>query len=119
MGRTRYKIIEPKQPHFITCTILHWLPIFTRHSSVQIIIDCLNYLKNSDGLKLYGFVILENHLHLIISSENLPKTIQKFKSYTAKKLFKYSMPMDQILCLINLSFIKRCTRPILIFKFGK
>ena len=55
MGRTRYKIIEPKQPHFITCTILHWLPVFTRPSSVQIIIDCLNYLKNSDGLKLYGF----------------------------------------------------------------
>ena len=83
MCRARYKIVEVKQPHFITCTVLHWLPFFTRPNSVQIIIDCLNHLKDSDGLKLYGFVILENHLHLILSSEDLPKTIQKFKSYTA------------------------------------
>ena len=55
MGKTRYRIIEPKQPHFITCTVLHWPPVFTRPSSVQIIIDCLNNLKKSDGLKLYGF----------------------------------------------------------------
>ena len=88
MGRTRYKIIEVNQPHFITCTILHWLPVFTRPDSVQIILDSLNYLKKSDNLKLYGFVILENHLHMIISSENLPKTIQKFKSYTAKKIIE-------------------------------
>ncbi|RWS45734.1 transposase, partial [Arcobacter venerupis] len=28
MGRSRYKIYEPTYPHFITCTILHWIPIF-------------------------------------------------------------------------------------------
>ena len=88
MCRARYKIVEVKQPHFITCTVLHWLPVFTRPNSVQIIIDCLNHLKNSDGLKLYGFVILENHLHLIISSDDLPRTIHKFKSYTAKSILQ-------------------------------
>ena len=86
MGRTRYKIIEPTQPHFITCTILNWLPVFTRPASVQIILDSLSHLKKSDNLKLYGFVILENHLHLIISSNDLSRTIQKFKSFTAKEI---------------------------------
>jgi hypothetical protein len=38
MGRTRHKIHEPKHPHFITCTILHWIPIFIRKDSVEIII---------------------------------------------------------------------------------
>ena len=26
MGRSRYKIYEPIHPHFVTCTILNWLP---------------------------------------------------------------------------------------------
>lgn len=25
MGRSRYKIDEPTHPHFVTCTVLHWL----------------------------------------------------------------------------------------------
>lgn len=35
MGRSRYKIYEPTHPHCITCTILHWIPIFTRHESTE------------------------------------------------------------------------------------
>ena len=30
MGRSRYKIHEPTYPHFITCTIVHWIPIFRK-----------------------------------------------------------------------------------------
>ena len=107
MGKTRYRIIEPKQPHFITCTVLHWLPVFTRPSSVQIIVDCLNHLKKSDELKLYGFVILENHLHLIISSDDLPKTIQKFKSYTAKNIIQLLKTNHLNTLLDQLMFYKK------------
>ena len=69
MGRSRYKIYEPTRPHFVTCTILHWLPIFTRKESVQIIIDCIKFLQEKDNLKVYAYVILENHLQMIVSSE--------------------------------------------------
>ena len=37
MGRSRYKIYEPTHPHFVTCTVLNWLPIFTRKESVEIV----------------------------------------------------------------------------------
>ena len=63
MGRSRYKIYHPKHPHFITCTILHWIPIFTNKDSVQIVIDSLKYLQKEDNLKIYAYVILENHIH--------------------------------------------------------
>ena len=45
MGRSRYavsigeemllgcKIYEPTHPHFLTCIVLHWLPIFTNQES--------------------------------------------------------------------------------------
>ena len=37
---------------------------------------------------LYGYVILENHLHLIASSPDLSKEIGDFKSFTAKEIIK-------------------------------
>jgi len=55
MGRTRYKIYEPTHPHFVTCTILHWLPIFTRQESVDIILNSLKFLQKQDNLKLHAY----------------------------------------------------------------
>ncbi len=45
MGRSRYKIYESTYPHFITCTILHWIPIFTRTETTNIIFDSLKFLQ--------------------------------------------------------------------------
>jgi len=39
MGRSRYIITEADQAHFMTCTVMEWLPIFTRPEAVQIVID--------------------------------------------------------------------------------
>ena len=58
MGRSQYKIYELTHPHFITFTILHWIPIFTNTKSVSIIIDSLKYLQKSDNLKIFAYVIL-------------------------------------------------------------
>ena len=88
MGRSRYKIYEPTHPHFVTCTILNWLPIFTRKESVDIIIQSLKYLQKEENLKLYAYVILENHIHLIVQSNDLVKSMSHFKSFTAKELLK-------------------------------
>ncbi|MBT3719367.1 MAG: transposase, partial [Gammaproteobacteria bacterium] len=30
MGRSRYKFTHPDQAHFVTLTVLHWIPVFTR-----------------------------------------------------------------------------------------
>ncbi len=85
MGRSRYKIYEPTHPHFITCTILHWIPIFTRVETVQIVFDSLKYLQQNNNLKIYAYVILENHLHLIAQSDDIAKDMARgysTKAYT-------------------------------------
>jgi len=89
MGRSRYIITEPDKPHFLTCTVLDWLPVFTRPDTVQILLDCWSFQREHRGLKLYGYVILENHIHFIAQAENLDKCISQFKSYTARQLIDY------------------------------
>jgi hypothetical protein len=62
MGRNRYKFTKPNLPHFMTYTFLHWIPVFTRPKTVSILLESLSYLVDS-GIKLYAYVILENHMH--------------------------------------------------------
>ena len=107
MGRSRYKIYEPTYPHFITCTILHWIPIFTRTETTNIVFDSLKFLQKEDNLKIYAYIILENHLHMIMSSDDVSKTIKKFKSFTAKEILKYLQIKNVKTILEQLSFYKK------------
>ena len=107
MGRSRYKIYEPIHPHFITCTILHWIPIFTRVESTDIIFDSLKYLQQTDNLKIYAFVILENHLHVVASSDDIAKSMKKFKAHTAKEILKLLQRENVTTILEQLAFYKK------------
>jgi putative transposase len=86
MTRTRYKICEPNHPHFLTCTVVGWLPIFTRRETVQIVLDSWQFLQQNGRLRLFGYVVLENHVHWIAAAEDLGQQIADFKSYTARRI---------------------------------
>ncbi|MEO1067608.1 MAG: transposase [Cyanobacteria bacterium J06638_6] len=88
MGRSRYVITEPDAPHFLTCTVVEWLPIFTRPEAVGILSNSWTYLREHSDFKLYGYVVLENHLHLVAQAPKLDKCIASFKSFTAVKLIE-------------------------------
>ncbi len=107
MGRSRYKIYEPTAPHFITCTILHWIPIFTRVESTEIIFESLRHLQKSDDLKINAYVILENHMHLVVSSDDLALSMKKFKSFTAKEILKLLQKRNAKTILEQLAFYKK------------
>jgi REP element-mobilizing transposase RayT len=107
MGRSRYKIHEPTHPHFVTCTVLHWLPLFTRQESVSIILDSLKFLQEKDALKLYAYVVLENHLHMVVSSNDLHKSMESFKKYTAKQLLELLRKNNAKTILDQLAFYKK------------
>jgi len=107
MGRSRYKVYEPTHPHFVTCTILHWIPIFTRKESVQIIIDSLKFLQEKDNLKLYAYVILENHLHMIVQSDDIEKSMKSFKQFTAKEILNLLKKENVKTILEQLKFYKK------------
>ena len=90
MARTRYKVHQKTHPHFMTCTVINWIPVFTRRETAQFILDSLQFLQDQGRLILYGYVILENHCHLIAKAkENLSIEMMSFKSYTAKQIISH------------------------------
>ena len=84
--RSRYKYFHDPSPYFVTCTIVNWIPIFTSPQMFEIVTESLSFLRNDGSLKLYAYVILENHMHMIASSDDLSKNIGRLKSYTARKV---------------------------------
>ena len=106
MGRSRYKITQPQQPHFVTLTVLHWIPVFTRPQTVELLFASLRFLAN-DGLKVYAYVVLENHCHLILQSEALDSDIARFKSFTARELIRYLAENNVKSILDQLAFYKK------------
>jgi REP element-mobilizing transposase RayT len=84
--RSRYTIKEPGGIYFITCTVVNWIPLFTRKPYFDILLDSLQFCRQDKGLKIYAWVILDNHLHLVVGGDRLTDTIRDFKSHTAKRI---------------------------------
>ena len=116
MGRSRYKIVDPKLPHFVTCTVLHWIPVFTRPETVQIVLDSLDFLAK-EGLKVHAYVILENHLHMVVQSEDLDKNMARFKRHTSKALLAYLKQQNVKQLLNQLAFYKKAHKADRAYQF--
>jgi REP element-mobilizing transposase RayT len=84
--RTRYRINTPQLAHFVTSTIVEWLPIFTTHARCDIIVHALLYCRAHKGLNIFGWVILDNHFHAILVAPDLSRTITDLKKFTAREI---------------------------------
>ena len=107
MPRSRYQVLHNQYPHFMTATINHWLPVFTRPDTMNIVLDSWRFLQRNSGFEIFGYVILENHLHLVARSQNLSGDIQRFKSYSAKEILAYLRAQQAAGLLGLLEFFKR------------
>lgn len=103
MSPLQDKFIDPTQPHFMTCTVLHWIPVFTRQETVSILLDGLAYLAG-EGLEVYAYVVLDNHVHLIARSPNLERSMVHFKRNTGRQLLKYLADHDVRVMLDQFGF---------------
>lgn len=107
MARSRYVIRDPCQPHFLTCTVMEWMPVFTRPDAVQILLDSWVHQRAHDGLRLYGYVILENHLHFVAQAPRLDRCVASFKSFTAARLLELLEKRNAERLLARFRFAKR------------
>ncbi len=83
----KYKFTDKTTLHFCTLTLVGWIDLFSRESYRRIIIESLAYCQKHKGLNVHGYVIMTNHIHLIISAKEgstLSGIMRDFKSFTAK-----------------------------------
>jgi REP element-mobilizing transposase RayT len=65
-------------PDYFTATILEWKHLFNQDKYKDIIMSSLEFLVKNNRIKVYGFTILSNHVHIIwqVQQGYQPKEIQ-------------------------------------------
>lgn len=85
-----YTINNQHLPHYMTFTIVDWVDVFTRKSYRDAILQSFDYCRKYKGLILHGYVIMSNHIHVIMQSKQgkLSDLVRDFKKFTATSILK-------------------------------
>tara|TARA_R110001592_G_scaffold178589_1_gene419717 strand:- start:1796 stop:2350 length:555 start_codon:yes stop_codon:yes gene_type:complete len=90
-GTTSYKIGDQNGLYYLTFSTVEWLDVFTRKRYKDIVVDSLEYCQKEKGLELYSWVLMSNHVHLVVrAKENcqLSDILRDFKKHTSKQIIK-------------------------------
>src|SRR5450756_2026144 len=86
--RSRYQVHEKHHAHFVTSTIVAWLPVFTTAARCDILIGSLEYCRAHKGLRIHGWVIMENHFHAVLAAPELSRVLADLKRHTAQRIIE-------------------------------
>ncbi len=89
-----YKFFDGIYVYFVTFTTIDWLPVFINPEPIKIITDSLQFCITNKHLKVHAYVIMPNHIHLVVSdakfdNARLQKTLIDFRKYTGHDLANY------------------------------
>jgi REP element-mobilizing transposase RayT len=84
---------------FWTITIKDWFRLLAPDDNKLIIIESLQWLVTNELIKIYGYVVMPNHIHLIweqlkMNSKEFPKN--SFEKFTAKSLISKMQKEDNV-----------------------
>lgn len=71
--------------YFVTTTLRKFIPLFLDDEVVKIVFSSLDFLRKNKGLKVYAYVIMPEHLHLVVDlfrCEDTPKHQSKCEDAT-------------------------------------
>src|ERR1700748_1159099 len=88
MPRTGYIIHDQQAIYYMTFTVVGWIDIFSRRSYRDIMIDSFKHCQQNKGLHLHAYVMMSNHVHLIVSVDegftisNFVRDCKKYSSWS-------------------------------------
>ena len=88
---SHYKVSDDQLPHFVTSTIVGWVDALTRDAYKDIICESLVFCQKEKGMQLHAWVIMSNHIHLIVSAQSgyiISNIMRDFKKFTSKKIVR-------------------------------
>ena len=87
---SKYKVGEDAIPHFVTFSVVGWIDVFSREQYKELFLESLKYCQEKKGMMLHAWVIMTNHVHLIISSisNKLEHVVRDLKKFTSKQIIK-------------------------------
>ena len=88
MGR-KFKIYNSDKLYFVTFTVVEWIRVFDDIKHINIFIDSIGYCQEHKGLEVYAWVIMPNHVHMILGRNSeilLSDIIRDIKGFTSRQI---------------------------------
>ena len=95
---SKYKFKNQDGLYFITYTVINWTDVFTKNSYKDLMIESFIYCQKEKGLAIHAYVIMTNHIHMIISrkgTNELSAILRDLKKFTSFKIIGAIMANDQ------------------------
>lgn len=92
--------MQQKELYFYTATINKWQPLIKDLNLEPVIIESLSYLYYKGCIRVYGFVIMPNHIHLIWEllenngKESPAASFMKFTAHQFQETVKQKSPQQ-------------------------
>jgi putative transposase len=86
-GLTRFQ--QSGQSHFVTFCCYHRRPLFTTDVSCRIFESALERVRHTFGLQVYGYVVMPEHVHLLLSEpqrDTLADALKSLKQGASRRL---------------------------------
>ena len=83
------RYIVPNHCYFVTTTTANRRPVFGSRQLAQILVATLGFYRQAMGFSIYGYVIMPDHLHLLITPREgttISQIMRNFKSHTSKQI---------------------------------
>lgn len=93
----KYKIRDQHGLNYLTCTVCGWIDLFNRAEYRDILLENLKFCRDNKGLQIWAYVIMSNHIHLIVSTKKpykLEAVMRDFKSYSARRIIDLILDPD-------------------------
>jgi len=87
---TKYKFRDQSKLYFVTFATVYWIDVFTRNEYKDTFLDCVRYCQSQKGLEIYSWVIMSNHVHLIIGTTGMKMEdiLRDLKRVSSKRILR-------------------------------
>jgi putative transposase len=89
MSCNGYIIHDQQAIYYMTFTVVGWIDVFSRQCYRDFVIESFKYCQQHKGMHLHAYVIMTNHVHLIVSADegfSISNFVRDCKKYTAKQI---------------------------------
>lgn len=94
----RNSFTELNEVYFWTVTIKDWIPLLINEAYKNVIMDSLLWLSQKNLVRIYGYVIMPNHIHLLweqvqLNGKEFPKnSFEKFTAHAFRRMLLSDNP---------------------------
>lgn len=91
MNRGHKKNSDQTDCYFITFNVVDWVDVFVRPAYKRVVTDALNEYVASQGLIIYAWCLMSNHLHMVAEVKpgyHFAVVIRQLKKAVARKIME-------------------------------